>query len=413
MSKWRDRLTRPLAPDEAARIRVHVWLVPVYIWLFVAWSFYAVDITASGRFDRAGHVKGHDFLHFYILGQVALDRAPADLYSFAAQAARVDRLLPDYPSRFFPVHPPQVAIFLSPLATLPYVAALAIWLAISAAVCVLCFFLLWRVLPRLRPHTAAVVVCCVGSPAFFALIAAGQTSAFALLWFTLAYLALRREQFWIAGACLGALIYKPTLGLVLPFAFLAARQWRVIGGALASIAAQALVAWVYFGSAALVGYVRNFERALTSVDQLEAQPFLMHSLRSFFSLLLPWPRTAAILYGVASVATIVLAVRTWRSSASLEVRYAVLLIATVLVSPHVYLYELVVMIPAFFLAAHAAISCGTHARYPWMAIYLAYLAPTPIGVTPVMQVQWSVLAIALLMIVLARLEPAPAARISA
>ena len=45
------------------------------------WSVYLWNIAAPGLLDRAGNLKGADFLHFYTLGSLALAHRGADLYN--------------------------------------------------------------------------------------------------------------------------------------------------------------------------------------------------------------------------------------------------------------------------------------------------------------------------------------------
>ena len=92
-----SRLTQPLSPESARRIRLHLLLLPVYGWILVVWTAYVIDISPAGHLNRSGHVKGHDFVHFYVLGQIADEGVAADLYDFDAQAARTDRLVPSTP----------------------------------------------------------------------------------------------------------------------------------------------------------------------------------------------------------------------------------------------------------------------------------------------------------------------------
>jgi hypothetical protein len=56
-------------------------------------------------------------------------------------------------------------------------------------------------------------------------------------------------------------------------------------------------------------------------------------------------------YLAASAALIVVAVRSWRSGAPGPVRVAVVLLTTVLVDPHLNVYDLVVLAPMFLLVA--------------------------------------------------------------
>jgi hypothetical protein len=397
---WRNRLTRPLTPEEHRRIRIFLALIPVIGWIVAVWSTYAFHMTADGRLDRLGHIKGHDFVHFYMLGGIGLDRASQDLYSGEAHWARTDRLVPEYQVRYIPIHAPQVAMFFAPLAKLPYLVALTIWLVGSLSVYALCCAALWSSLPNLRPYGWIVAISAAALPALYGLIAAGQTSAFALLWFTLGYFCLRNNRPWLAGACLGMLVYKPTLVLVFPFVFAFDRQWRVLFGALVVAVAQFAVGAAYFGWPILVQYVGALGTGMSAIDQLESQPWQMHSLRALFANSLPWPSVAAALQIATSVAAIAFAARVWTSSAPLGVRYAVFLLATVLVSPHVYTYELVVLVPAYLQAASIAVERRSDSRRLWIALYAAVYLPGLSLFAAASYVQWSVLAMVWLMLLL-------------
>jgi len=403
-------MSHSITPRQHRLIRMHLALIPVYAWLLFAWATYAVDISTTGRLDRSGHNKGHDFAHFYVLGEIARDRATDDLYSFEAQARRLDRVLPQFELRFLPVHSPQVAVFFAPLAGIAYERAVAIWLFISAGIYAGCCYALWAALPNLRTRGWLVALLAVAFPAFYSLIAAGQTSAFALLWITLGFIALKHKRPWLAGLALGSLIYKPTLVLVLPLAFIYARDYRVLAGASTAAVLQVAGTWLYFGHAAISGYVHNFRTVAEHLPRLEARPELMHSLKSFFSILLPWPIVANTLYVASALVVATIAVRAWRTAAPLTLRYAVVLLATVLVNPHVYNYELVVLVPALLCIGSWAIEQrATAVRFiPWL--YLCFALPAFDGVTSVTRIQWSVPALAVLTVMVARAaRPSPSA----
>ena len=48
------------------------------------WVVYAINISNPGLVDRAGHLKGADFLQFYVLGHLAADGAADVLYDNVA-----------------------------------------------------------------------------------------------------------------------------------------------------------------------------------------------------------------------------------------------------------------------------------------------------------------------------------------
>lgn len=336
----------------ARRIRIHGLLLAVCLW-----TVYAVDMSAPGLLDRSGLVKGTDFLHFYTLGNLALRGRGDLLYNMRAQAEVAREVVAQAPDGLYvPLYGPQVSLFFAPFARLPYGWALTAWLAVNLLIYAFCCYAVWRNCPNLRPYRGTVLILAIAFPGFFHLLAWGQTSGLALLCFTLAYLALRSDRTVLAGFALGSLIFKPQLGLAAVVVFLFARQWKLIAGGVMAASIQLAAAWMHYGNEVM----RNYLRALMHLEEvlplLEPRLYQTHSLRSFWSLLLPWPRVAFALYVVTALGVLALAVRAWRSGASLPVRFSALLFATALVSPHLTVYDLVILAPAFLLLGDWALA---------------------------------------------------------
>jgi hypothetical protein len=135
--------------------------------------------------------------------------------------------------------------------------------------------------------------------------------------------------------------------------FLSTRAWKVVGGAILSAAAQLAVAWFYYGIEPLREWGRMLLHVREVMPLLEPKPYQTHSLRTFWSMLLPWPQVSFALYGLSACVVLALTVNCWKRKRAvpLGLRYSVLLLATVLVSPHLTIYDLVVLAPAFFLLA--------------------------------------------------------------
>ena len=394
-------LSYSLKPAQARLIRIHVALIPVYGWLLLVWTAYAIDISPAGRLDRSGHIKGHDFAHFYVLGEIANDHAADQLYSFTRQAERMDRLVPSYENRFAPIHGPQLSLLFAPLARLPYEMALIIWLAFTIAGYAACWFWLWRSSPALKPYGWVAIILAAGFPPFYLLIAFGQNSVLAVACVTAAYFALRARRPWLAGFALGMLVYKPAFGLALPFVLLYGREWRMVLGATMAVVLQLGVGALYYG----VNSVSRYVEAVTHVGQiagvLEPIPDQMQSLRSFFSVLVPSSDVAFAAYVLSAAVVIAIAAWCWRSTAALELRYSVLLLATILVDPHVNPYDLVAIIPVLVLVAAWLISRPAAGWLPWALLYLCYYLPALSYLPAVTHVQFSVIALVALTVVVA------------
>ena len=131
------------------------------------------------------------------------------------------------------------------------------------------------------------------------------------------------------------------------------------------------------------------------------------------------PSVALAAYALMAVATLALATACWWAKGPLALRYSVFLVATVLVDPHVYAYDLPLLAPAFLLVWDwtlgegeaplrdllARMSAGRFwtPRPTWFLVLLygCYFLPVcrPLGGT----IQLSVLALGALACVLAAL----------
>ena len=66
-------------------------------------------------------------------------------------------------------------------------------------------------------------------------------------------------------------------------------------------------------------------------------------------MLLPWHGIGSLLYVATALAVIVITIRSWRSKAPLEDRYAIFLLGSALIDPHLTDYDLVMLMPALLL----------------------------------------------------------------
>jgi alpha-1,2-mannosyltransferase len=355
----------------ARRVHIHGLLLAVCLW-----TVYAVDISTPGLLDRNGLVKGTDFLHFYTLGSLALRGRGDLLYSMRAQAELARELVAQAPdSLYVPLYGPQVSLFFAPFARLPYGWALAAWLAVNVLIYASCCHAVWKSCPSLQRYRWTVLLLAIAFPGFFHLLAWGQTSGLALLCFTLAYRALRNNHLLLAGLAVGSLIFKPQMGLAAAVVFVLAREWKVVAGAVAAASIQLAAAWMHYGTEVMRTYFHALMHLREVLPLLEPRLYQTHSLRSFWSLLLPWPRVAFALFAICAIGVLVLAIRAWRSEAPLSVRFSALLLATVLVSPHLTVYDLVILAPAFLLLGDWAPAHreGQFAPRIQQLIYVCYL----------------------------------------
>lgn len=371
------------------------------------WSAYFVSLATPGLRDRTGAFKGADFLHFYTAGQLLRNGRSLDLYDPNAHAQLQKALLPQSAGTYFvPMYGPQFYLLFEPLARLRYGWAAVIWALVSSLLYFASCYAALRTCVFLRMESRLLFWLLLAYPAFFSLIAFGQSSAPALALFVLAYLSLRSGRSFLAGLAFGSLVYKPQLGLAAAIILLAAGQWKVISGAIMAAVAQLGFALSYFGSDVMKRYGQSFLRLRNAEPFIEPKLYQMHSLRSFWRLLLPWPRTAFGLYVVCSIAFLIVGATSWRKGKDLRLRYAALLLCTILVAPHLWIYDLVILAPAFLLLGDWALeqSGSPVARCVLVLLYACYGLPLLGPLAQFTRVQLSVVAFALITLVLCRVN---------
>ena len=273
------------------------------------------------------------------------------------------------------------------------------WLFLNILIYAFCCLTVWKTCANLRRERWTVLVLAAAFPGFFQLLLWGQTSGLALLCFTLVYLALRAKRPFLAGLALGSLIFKPQLGLAAAVVFICAGEWQVVGGSLVAASAQLALGWLHYGSQIMRNYLSALVRVRDVLQLLEPRPYQTHSLQSFWKLLLPWPSVAWALYLLSAVIALALALRCWRSSAPLALRYSALLLTSVLVAPHLTVYDLVILPPAFLLLGDWALPKSGQAPASAVLALLYVCFPFFLAgpLTRFTHVQLSVLAMAALL----------------
>jgi hypothetical protein len=205
----------------------------------------------------------------------------------------------------------------------------------------------------------------------------GQTSALVLACFTAAFLAFRADRGWLAGVALGFLFFKPQFLVAIPIVLLLARAWKEFVGLVVAAAAQFAFTRIYFGPAVMHSYFDALRHVSRGGAELSLAPIQMHSLRSFWLLLIPWPDVALALYVLSSIVVIAMAAAVWKFSAPLAVRFSALTLAAVLVNPHLFIYDLLVLAPVLLILVDCTL---IHARFALspalrLLLYFAYVLP--------------------------------------
>ena len=407
------------------------WLTPnriraqAIVLALCLWGVCAVDFATPGLLDRAGNIKYQDFLPSYISAQLIAQGCAGKLYNEQVAADSVQAIV-GQPSRVrLPnLYGPQVGLFFLPLARFSFPVAARIWVTASLLIFAGCIFLVWRSCPNLRPYSGTVALCAIAFPPLFHFFVRGQMSALVLACLTLAFRAFRLDRPWLAGAALGFLIFKPQFLVAIPFVLLLSRSWKPLAALILSAGAQLIFTSLYFGPAVMHAYLDTLLRLSRESGgvELSLAPIQMHSLRSFWTLLIPQPEVAFGFYVLSSILAIAMAAIVWRpvwrsawkSSTPLAIRFSALTLAAVLVNPHLFVYDLLVLAPVLLLLVEWTLTNPPPASSAILRLllYLAYVLPLFGPISRWTHVQLSVPAVAALLWTLWRLSGTPNRRLA-
>ncbi len=304
-------------------------------------AFYVIAVLvwvtlSDGLIDRNGKPIGTDFSNVYAAGTLTWQGRPADAYEPALQHAEEKATFGGRDVPFFGWHyPPFFFAIAFLVAAVPYACGLAIWIAASLAAYLA---MLRAILPR--PETLLV-----GSafPAVFVNIGHGQNGFFtaALLGGAL-HLINRRP--WMAGALIGLLAYKPQFGVLIPIALIAEGRWRSVGAAAATVAALIAISMAALGSGVWQAFADSTHFTQTVV--LEQGGTGWEKIQSAFSAVRMWGGGIPTAYAVQAVLAAILAATIawlWHSDAPFELKASALSTASLLATPYVLDYDLVVL----------------------------------------------------------------------
>ena len=294
----------------------------------VVWTALAV---AHGGLDPKGKPLGADFPCFYAASRLALSHHIADIYIPArhwAEQRAIFGTKVDDPAFFYP--PPYLLICL-PLALLPYLPSLAVWMGLSGSVA------LAGLKPLIPDRTALLALAAY--PAVFSNLGHGNNAFLTAGLFAFAVLNAQRRPI-IAGLVLSVLVVKPHLALVLPLALLVTGRWKMIAAAAGGTLSLLAVSYLAFGAEAWRGF---FDVAAFARSALEGRMIGDEKMQSAFaavrvlggSVTLAW--TAQGVVTLAACGAMALGLR---KTGDVATQAAIASCAALLATPYLYDYDL-------------------------------------------------------------------------
>jgi hypothetical protein len=283
--------------------------------------------------DGAGRPFGDDFINFWSGPFLAWHHRVAEIYNFGAFHAFEQSVVGEQLQGYHYSYPPTLLLLMAPLALVPYVPALFIWIAGG-------WYAFYRAL-RLAMPKGRMLLFALATPAVFINTVGGQNGTWTAALFGAGLGMLDRQPI-VAGGLLGLLIYKPQLGILIPLALLAGRRWHAAAAAAITGASVVVVAALIWGPDIYLDYLRQVTWLRHLI--LEDGTGVWHRMISVFVAarrLGADVQTAywvqAIVAGFAAIAVAVV----WFRDAPFGIRNATLVLGTCLATPYLQDYDMV------------------------------------------------------------------------
>ena len=343
-----------------ASVRSGVWLTAdrlrVYTILLTAASFFGVAflwLSGNGLLDSSGRPIGTDFANPYSAGLMAQRGESAAAYDYQMQyreqqAVFADALADPSGLPFYGWHyPPVFFLAAALLASLPYIPALLLWLGTTFG---LYMAAMRTIISGRTSNSKFALFLAAAFPAVFVTITHGQ-NAFLTAGCLALGLALLDRRPVLAGLFIGLLCYKPHLGVLLPVILAAGGYWRTFMAAAVTVILLCLVTLAVFGIEPWLAFLES--RTVTRTIVLEEVSTGWYKIQSAFSAVrgLGGSVTAAYaVHGGIALFVICALIWLWRNGATPAARAAAC-VGSVLITPYVIDYDLMVLAPAIaFLA---------------------------------------------------------------
>jgi hypothetical protein len=327
--------------SEAAETRAGSLLDPARLkiiarcWIVIGSIAYAVDLlhqTQDGLSDGMRRPFGDDFVNYWSAAFLALHGRAAEVYDFAAFHLFEQSVTGPNIGYYHYSYPPLLLLLTLPLALIPYVPALGVWLAAT-------WYGFYRALKLTSGHSALLLS--LATPALFVNAVGGQNGALtaALLG---GGLVLQGRRPIVAGVLFGCLAYKPHLALLLPFALIAGRRWWTIGATGATVVLLVAVSAIMFGPDRWLEYAGNLSQLRTVI--LEDGTGVWHRMLSVFVFARRLGADVGTAYAMqaafAALAAFFVARSWWRDDPA-HIRNAMVILGTCLATPYLQDYDLV------------------------------------------------------------------------
>jgi hypothetical protein len=280
----------------------------------------------------AGRPFGDDFINYWSAAFLTLQGRVHEIYDIHAFHAFQQTIAGPTLSGYHYSYPPVMLLLSAPIALIPYVPALFVWLGAG-------WYAFYRVLKEAMPGRGSLLFA-LAVPAVLINAVGGQNGCWSAALLGGGLTLLDRRPY-LAGVLFGLMVYKPQLAILLPVVLIAGRKWRTFVATGATAGALLAMSVLAFGLDVWEQYFRLAD-ALRHV--ILEENGVVHRMVSVFVAARPLGasvETAYIIQAVCGLAACAAAVAVWFKETPAGIRNAVLLLATCFATPYLQDYDLV------------------------------------------------------------------------
>jgi alpha-1,2-mannosyltransferase len=308
-----------------------------------------LGLTAMGLTQMSAKKSlAPDFVLPWAASSLALSGHPQDVYvqdkQWAAEKAAAHN--PDVGYTYWS-YPPTFLVVALPTALLPYRWSLLVWLAATlTAYCLV----IWAIVPD---ADALWIALAFPGTALNAL--AGQNGFLTTALFGAGLLLLRKKPL-RAGVMFGLLTFKPQLGLLVPLVLFATRRWRAIAAAAFTAIAFVAISLIMFGVGTWAAFLHSLPESSRQLNNAQMGWGKIQSVYGGLRLLGFGSGPAYSIQVIVALVSAAIAVIVWRAHrVTFDIKAAVLVTATLLVTPYVADYDFVLLaLPIAWMARDGA-----------------------------------------------------------
>jgi Glycosyltransferase family 87 len=238
-------------------------------------------------------------------------------------------------------YPPGTAFLFWPLAQLPFHVSYIVALLVLSALAVVAGALLADAFAM--PRWFGVLLAIAWAPIKLSVIN-GQNETFALLLLASAILAARNDRKLLLGLAIGALLYKPTIGLPFAVLLLFRKEWRAL-----TVVGLCAFVWYLAGVLATAGQWSWPAQYVGTLHTFAHADFVENAARSVglpdvlmqAGMAMPYAVAAGVLLLLGSIPRLI--------RVDLVSSLAMMSVLCVAISPHAWHYAPAIALPAVFL----------------------------------------------------------------